>query len=60
MKYIVFLGDGMADLPLPQYDNKTPLMIAAKPGMDAIASQGLAGMVKTVPDTLAPGSDTAI
>jgi 2,3-bisphosphoglycerate-independent phosphoglycerate mutase len=59
MKYIVFLGDGMADLPLPQYDNRTPLMIAAKPGMDAIASQGLAGMVKTVPDTLAPGSDTA-
>ncbi|NLW12712.1 MAG: cofactor-independent phosphoglycerate mutase [Clostridiaceae bacterium] len=58
MKYVVFLGDGMADLPLPQYDNKTPLMIANKPNMDKIAA-GLAGMVKTVPDELAPGSDTA-
>ncbi|NLW12286.1 MAG: phosphoglycerate mutase, partial [Clostridiaceae bacterium] len=58
MKYVVFLGDGMADLPLPQYDNKTPLMLANKPNMDKIAA-GLAGMVKTVPDELAPGSDTA-
>lgn len=58
MKYVVFLGDGMADLPLPQYDNKTPLMLANKPNMDKIAS-AFAGMVKTVPDILAPGSDTA-
>lgn len=58
MKYVVFLGDGMADLPLPQYDNKTPLMLANKPNMDKIAAS-FAGMVKTVPDELAPGSDTA-
>ena len=59
MKYVVFLGDGMADLPLPQLDQRTPLMVAHKPNMDRIARTGLAGLVKTVPDGLSPGSDTA-
>ena len=59
MKYIVFLGDGMADLPVEALGHRTPLQVAHKPNMDRIARTGLAGMVKTVPDGLAPGSDTA-
>jgi 2,3-bisphosphoglycerate-independent phosphoglycerate mutase len=59
MKYIVFLGDGMADLPVPQLGGKTPLMTAHKPNMDRLARSGLAGLVTTVPAGLAPGSDTA-
>ncbi len=59
MKYIIFLGDGMSDLPVPQFQGKTPLELAHKPHMDQLAREGLAGMVKTVPDGLAPGSDTA-
>ena len=59
MKYLILLGDGMADLPMPGYDNKTPLEIAKKPFMDALAKKGTLGMVKTVPDSLKPGSDVA-
>lgn len=59
MKYVIFLGDGMADLPLERLGGHTPLIAAHKPYMDRIASQGLAGLVKTVPDQLEPGSDTA-
>lgn len=59
MKYVVILGDGMADLPVPQLGNRTPLMVAQKPHMNRIAAEGLAGMVRTVPNGLQPGSDTA-
>ena len=59
MKYFVVLGDGMADYPLPDYGNKTPLELAHKPYMDYIAQHGAVGLVKTVPDGIAPGSDTA-
>ena len=59
MKYLVLLGDGMADLPLPDYNNKTPLELANKPFMDSLAKKGTLGMVKTVPDSLKPGSDVA-
>ena len=59
MKYIVFLGDGMADQPVAALQGKTPLQVAHKPNIDRIARKGLAGLVKTVPDTLSPGSDTA-
>ena len=59
MKYLVLLGDGMADLPLPDFDNKTPLELANKPFMDSLAKKGTLGMVKTVPDSLKPGSDVA-
>lgn len=59
MKYVVFLGDGMADLPCKELNEKTPLQVANKPMMDAIASKGIVGMVKTVPDGLKPGSDVA-
>ena len=53
------LCDGMADLPLDILGSKTPLEAASVPAMDFLAQNGYAGMVKTVPDTLAPGSDTA-
>ncbi|MDW7656014.1 MAG: cofactor-independent phosphoglycerate mutase [Bacillota bacterium] len=59
MKHVIFLGDGMADLPVPQLQNRTPLMVAAKPNMDRMAAEGLAGMVRTIPEGLQPGSDTA-
>lgn len=59
MKYLVLLGDGMADLPLARFGGKTPLETAQKPVMDYLATKGEIGMVKTVPDTLAPGSDVA-
>lgn len=59
MKYIVILGDGMADEPLEQLGGKTPLESAATPHMDALAGMGELGLAKTVPDTMKPGSDVA-
>ena len=60
MKYIVVVGDGMADYPIPELGNKTPLQAAYKPNMDAIAAKGRNGLLRTVPDGLNPGSDVAI
>jgi 2,3-bisphosphoglycerate-independent phosphoglycerate mutase len=60
MKYILIVGDGMADYPLPELDNKTPLQVAHKPNIDAIAAKGRNGLLKTVPDGMTPGSDVAI
>ena len=59
MKYIVFLGDGMADYRCDELDGKTPLELAKKPNMDYFAQHGICGMAKTVPDGMKPGSDTA-
>ncbi len=59
MKYLVMLGDGMADLNLTQLNGKTPLDVANKPHMDFLAKHGDTGLVKTVPDGMNPGSDTA-
>ena len=59
MKYVVILGDGMADYPIPQLDNQTPLPYAKKPNMDFLAKHGETGMVKTIPEGIAPGSDAA-
>lgn len=60
MKYVMVVGDGMADYPLAALGNKTPLQAAYKPNMDRIAANGQSGLIKTVPDECAPGSDTAI
>ena len=60
VKYIIVVGDGMADYLLPELGNKTPLQAAYKPNMDSIAANGQSGLIKTVPDECAPGSDTAI
>ncbi|MBI4595907.1 MAG: cofactor-independent phosphoglycerate mutase [Candidatus Tectomicrobia bacterium] len=59
MKYIVLVGDGMADLPLEELGGKTPLQAAKTPQMDAIARMGVTGSVRTVPQGIAPGSDVA-
>ncbi len=59
MKYIIVLGDGMADYPIESLGGKTPLSVAKKPTMNRLARLGTVGMVKTVPDGLAPGSDVA-
>lgn len=59
MKYIVVLGDGMADYPVKELSGKTPLQAAHKPNMDLLASRGEIGLVKTIPDSLPPGSDVA-
>ncbi len=57
MKYVIFLGDGMADRPLDYLQNKTPLQLANKPNIDNLAKMGEVGLVKTVPNGLKPGSD---
>ncbi len=59
MKYIVILGDGMAGEPLESLGNKTVLEYAKTPRMDALAGCGEMGLVKTVPDSMKPGSDVA-
>ena len=59
MKYLVILGDGMADLPIESLGNKTPLEYASTPKMDELAAKGEIGMVHTIPDGMKPGSDTA-
>ena len=59
MKYIVILGDGMADEPLEALNGQTPLEYAKTPMMDALAGKGELGLVKTVPDSMKPGSDVA-
>ena len=59
MKYAVVLCDGMADYPVPALDGKTPMMVAHKPHMDALAKKAEVGLVRTVADGLKPGSDVA-
>ena len=59
MKYAVVLYDGMADYPVPALGGKTPMMCAKKPLFDSLAKKGEVGLVKTVDDTLKPGSDVA-
>lgn len=59
MKYVVVLGDGMADYPLDELNGKTPLEAANTPVMDELAKMSEIGMVKTIPDGMSPGSDTA-
>lgn len=59
MKYIVMLGDGMADYPVEALGGRTPLEVARKPHIDRLAKYGELGMVKTVPDGMKPGSDVA-
>jgi len=60
MKYVLVIGDGMADNPVPELGDKTPLEYASTPEMDALASRGVMGSVKNCPDSLPAGSDTAI
>ena len=59
MKYVIVLADGMADEPLAQLGGKTPMEVAHKPAMDALAKCGQVGLVNTVPGGMKPGSDVA-
>lgn len=57
MKYIVIVPDGMADHPIEELNNRTPLEVADTPHMDMMAENGIIGQVQTIPDGLYPGSD---
>ncbi|HTG01464.1 MAG TPA: cofactor-independent phosphoglycerate mutase [Nitrospirota bacterium] len=59
MKYIILLGDGMADRPHPGLNGKTCLQAAKTPNLDMLATLGQVGMVHTIPDGFPPGSDVA-
>lgn len=59
MKYVVILGDGMADEPIESLGNKTILQAADTSFLDMLSKKSEIGMVHTVPDGMAPGSDTA-
>ena len=58
IKYILLVGDGMADYPIPELDGRTPLEVAKTPHMDRIAACRV-GLVKTIPEGMEPGSDVA-
>ena len=59
MKYLILLGDGMADYKIPELGDKTPLQYARTPNMDYLASNGEIGLAWTVPEGFPPGSDVA-
>ncbi|MDX9749171.1 MAG: cofactor-independent phosphoglycerate mutase [Paludibacter sp.] len=59
MKYLIILGDGMADEPISSLDGKTPLQYAQTPSIDRLAQMGRCGMLDTIPDGFAPGSEIA-
>ncbi len=59
MKYIILVGDGMPDTPLPELGGRTAIEAANTPNMDAIAKNGALGLANFVPDSMKPGSDVA-
>ena len=59
MKYIIILGDGMADEPIAELGGKTPLEAASTPHMDWLAKHSRLGLLNTVPQGYAPGSEVA-
>jgi len=56
MKYLLIIGDGMADYPVEALNGKTPLQVANKPNMDELAFKGRSGILRTIPEDMAPGS----
>jgi 2,3-bisphosphoglycerate-independent phosphoglycerate mutase len=59
MKYVFILADGMADWPNPELGGKTPMSVADKPHINAMAAGGITGLCQTVPPEFSPGSDVA-
>jgi len=59
MKYLIILGDGMADHPVAQLGNKTPLEVARKETIDQLTKEGCTGILETVPKGIQPGSEAA-
>ncbi len=57
MKYIVIVPDGMADNPIEELGNKTPLEASHRANMDYLAKNGITGLIKTIPDNFKPGSE---
>lgn len=60
MKYIIVIGDGMADRPVKEAGGSTPLQVAQTPNMNRLAERGIVGLVRTIPEGMEPGSDVAI
>lgn len=59
MKYLLIIGDGMADYPVDALNGKTPLQVANKPHIDELAAKGRSGTLKTIPEDMGAGSDVA-
>ncbi|MDI6785226.1 MAG: cofactor-independent phosphoglycerate mutase [bacterium] len=59
MKYIIIVGDGMADYAIEELGGKTPLQVAHTPNFDKMAQEGVVGLAKTIPNDLPAGSDVA-
>lgn len=59
MKYVIVLGDGMADEPIGELNGRTPLQAAHKPHIDKLAAMGRNGLLDTIPENLHPGSEIA-
>lgn len=59
MKYVIVLGDGMADYPIEAIDGMTPLEYAKTPTLDELSAKSEIGLVHTIPEGMSPGSDTA-
>jgi 2,3-bisphosphoglycerate-independent phosphoglycerate mutase len=59
MKYLLIIGDGMADYPVDALNGKTPLQVANKPHIDELAAKGRSGTLKTIPEDMGAGSDIA-
>ncbi|MBF0609674.1 MAG: cofactor-independent phosphoglycerate mutase [Magnetococcales bacterium] len=59
MKFVIFLGDGMSDQPMPQLGGKTPLMVADTPNLDRMVKMGIGGWSLNTPSGFYPGSDVA-
>lgn len=60
MKYLLIVGDGMADYPIMELGGRTPLQAASTPNMDWLSKNGRLGRVRTIPKSMSPGSDVAI
>ncbi|MBF0444102.1 MAG: cofactor-independent phosphoglycerate mutase [Magnetococcales bacterium] len=59
MKYVIFLGDGMSDRPMPELNGQTPLMVAKTPNLDRMVREGVGGWSLNTPEGYYPGSDIA-
>jgi 2,3-bisphosphoglycerate-independent phosphoglycerate mutase len=59
MKYVILVPDGMADLPMKELNDRTPMEAADTPNMDMIARKGIVGMVSNIPKGMIPASDVA-
>lgn len=59
MKYVVVLGDGMADEPIEALQGKTPIEYADTPALDVLSKKSEIGIAHTIPEGMNPGSDTA-